>query len=186
MNPGEALAHLHDIVVCKQIHFRQLGHTESGWSDMPYARTSKVYTHVATGFEATISFKKFFSSTDQVDVRAYVYPNGIASSQPIKATVGKTSKVYDENKNSILVVSFSEPEGYSGLFRDSSEVVFVLRLTIDASQKLYFPYSIKGRERYLGAKISIHSGAISLSQLSHSQNVKFATLPRLLHKKIWK
>jgi len=191
MNPIDAQAKLLDHIVCKEISFSpKNASTESYTSSGTYGGggfpvTSSVST--ASRFTAKMVFSRFFSHEDQVEVVAYFYPEGVKKGVSIGMKVKRIKKVYDTNGGEALQVNFHIPNKHKDKIRLHSEVVFALRLQLDKTQNLHFPYPLKGQERYLGAKIRVRSlsAGLYISSLSQDESVTIAPLRELKTKNPW-
>ena len=60
-----------------------------------------------------------------------------------------------------------------------------LRLKIDSSQSMYFPYNLNKEERYLGVKLKTNQLTDSMSELKKNKDVVKAPLSKLKNGKAW-
>ena len=185
MNPEDAQASLFDIIVCRKIAFTPVGTKTSGRGWDPYHNTMGVKTHTAAHFRATMGFNRYFNHPDQVEVHAFFYPKGLKIRTPIKADMGSVCKVSNANSDDLLQVSISVPSEYRSLITDESEMLLAIRLVVDDTNNIYFPYPLKNKERYLGAKIKLQGEQVMLTDLSRTKKVKFAALYKLKGKALW-
>ena len=86
----------------------------------------------------------------------------------------------------MLVLEYSIPEEKQDVITKKSEVLLAIRLKIDPTANLYFPYPMGGKERYLGAKIKLKEERLMLSDMTQDKDIKYASLYELKDSKTWK
>ncbi|MFD0992997.1 hypothetical protein [Tenacibaculum geojense] len=189
MNPLDAQAKLFDYIVCKQIAFTPIKPEEDSYqsSGGHYGISTTTTIRSAHRFHAKMVFSRFFSNPNQVEPYAYFYEEGIKNGNPVKMNVKKAEKIYDSQGGEALQVEFSVPRTHRDKIRLHSEVLFAVRLHIDDTYSMHFPYPLGGEERFLGAKMRVKTLSAGLYQSSLDQNkeVVFDTLAELKTEKPW-
>ncbi|WP_407324075.1 toxin VasX [Tenacibaculum maritimum] len=182
MNPLEAQIKLFDYIVCKEIVFAPLDYENTLYPSM--GKGMMVSYEKATSFSAKMVFTRFFNHPKQVETYGYLYPRGVKRGKPIPMYAGKAKAIYDTKNNKALEVIFSVPDEYHSEISIQSEAVFILRLEVDKTKNMYFPYPLKGKERYLGAKIRLHDISM-FSDLWQKKDIVIDTLSTLKTSKPW-
>ncbi len=190
MNPIDAQAKLFDYIVCKEIAFSPVNPKNTGtYTPSGIAGGVGTYTTTSTAshFIAKMVFSRFFNHPDQVEVYSFFYPEGIKKSTPVPMDIQKPTKIYDKENGEALQIEFSIPNKFKNQIKFHSDVVFALRLHLDKSQELHFPYALNGKERYLGAKIEVKDlgSSIFVSDLNQQEKVTIAPLQELKTSKPW-
>ncbi len=190
MNPLDAQAKLFDYIVCKQIAFNPINSKKERFTNpgfepgMGHITTS---LESATQFSAKMVFSRFFNHPDQVEAYAFFYPKGIKNKGEIAMQMGIPNKIYDSKNSEALEVKFWIPKAYESKITLQSDIVFAVRLKVDDSQSLHFPYPLGGKERFLGAKIKARtlSAGLYISTLKQNKEVTIAQLNELRTEKLW-
>ena len=82
-------------------------------------------------------------------------------------------------------IKFSIPNNLKENLSHKSEVVLALRLKIDTSQSMYFPYNLNKEERYLGVKLKTNQLTDSISELKKNKDVVKASFKNIKNGKAW-
>ena len=184
-HPDDAAASLMDAIVCKSISFMLVNAKEEGHYD-PYFNSSGIKTYTASTFAVELQFLKFFNHPEQVDCKLYFYPKGMDDDEspiPIKVNKDSILKCTNAKGQEVLQFQFSVQEGH--LINSKSEVLCAIRLKLDDSMHLHFPYKLHGEERYLGTKLKLQVKRIMLQSLAQHKDVKYATLNALKTEALW-
>ncbi|MDE1206471.1 toxin VasX [Tenacibaculum larymnensis] len=185
MNPIDAQTKLFDCIVCKEIGFKPINSKSKMIPSFGGTMPSSIET--ASYFSAKMVFSRFFNHPDQVETHVFFYPKGVKNGNPINMNIGTVSKIYDLENREALEVKFWVPKSHEDKITSQSEAVFALRLKIDESEQLYFPYSLQKKERYLGAKIKLRalSAGLYITDLDQNEEVMIAPLKELKTNKPW-
>ncbi len=190
MNPLDAQAKLFDYIICKQIAFNPINSKKESFTSPsfePGVRNITSSLETASRFSAKMVFSRFFNHPGQVEAYAFFYPKGIKNEGAIAMQMGVATKIYDSKNGEALEVKFWIPKAYESKITLQSDIVFALRLKVDDSQGLHFPYPLGGKERFLGAKIRARSlsAGLYISTLNQNEGVTIAPLSELKTKKPW-
>ncbi|MDH7446812.1 toxin VasX [Aquimarina sp. 2201CG14-23] len=187
MHPSDAEASLFDAIVCKNMIFTPTETKIEGDGYNPYTNPGNIKTHTVSAYKVDMSFVQFFNQENQVDTEILFYPDGIKKGNPIRLQVddGSLCKTTNKQGKDALTLAFSIPEEQQDRITKKSEVLFALRLKIDPSANLYFPYKLGGNERYLGAKIKLKGERFMLSDMTQNEEVLFAPLRDLKNSETW-
>lgn len=184
MNPSDAQASLLDAIMCKEIQFEAKNNT-----DYSYLRSQDNPTgaHIEsfTQWTATMVFSRFFNHPNQVEPHAFLYADGVGDGKAEEITISKVSKIFDTSNQQALQVKFSVPNNLKESLSYKSEVVLALRLKIDASQSMYFPYNLNKKERYLGVKLRVNQLTYSMSEFKENKDIVKAPLKNIKNGKAW-
>lgn len=188
MNPADAEAALMDAIVCKNMVFTPTTTKIEGRGYDPYFNSSGIKTHTVSAYKIEMSFLQFFNHEDQVDTEIVLYPNGIKNGDPYPLDIdgGSLCKTTNNDGKDILVLEFSIPEEKQTTITKKSEVLIAIRLKMDPTANLYFPYPIGGKERYLGAKIKLKGDRVMLSDMIQDKKIKYGALYELKDYETWK
>jgi hypothetical protein len=102
---------------------------------------------------------------------------------PIKVIKDSILKRTNAKGQEVLQFQFSVQEQH--LITSKSEVLCAIRLKLDDSMHLHFPYKLHGEERYLGTKLKLQVKRIMLQSLAQHKDVKYATLNALKTEALW-
>ena len=190
MNPLDAQAKLFDYIVCKEITFTPIdpkttSHISPSFGGGMPATSS---TSTASKFNIRMVFSRFFNHPKQVEAYGYFYLEGVKNGGAIAMDIGVVNKIYDTENQEALDVNFSVPIKYRTSITTQSEAVFAIRLKVDESQNLYFPYPLAGNnDRYLGAKIKLKDFAAGffISDLNQNKDVVITSLSQLKTNDPW-
>ena len=187
MNPLDAFATLFDLIICREIKFSPIDPKLEIMLPMnhnsPARRNLK-----ATSFRAEMQFADFFNDPNNVEVQAFYYPDSRSNDfTPIQeVSIIKTKNLEGEE---ILRVIFNVPADKINTINIFSVIVFAVRLRIENTKEVYFPYPATGKkERYLGAKIIVEDDQYTpaIVQLDQTEKVRVDTLKNLKDLKQWK
>ncbi|MDC1161803.1 hypothetical protein OAT18_00010 [Tenacibaculum sp.] len=187
MNPFDAQAKLFDYIVCKEISFTPINSKTNIYTNYNIHSSGISTIETASYFSAKMVFSRFFNHPNQIETHAIFYPKGIRNGEGIPMKIGTTCKIYDSEQSEALEVKFWVPNEHVSKITLQSDVLFALRLKIDESQKIYFPYSLQNKERYLGAKIKLKDlgTGFFISDLKQDKDVTIDTLENLKTTKPW-
>ncbi|NER18524.1 toxin VasX [Spongiivirga citrea] len=189
MNPYDAQAKLFDYIICKEIEFKPIDPEKISFTSREPGSSITITSSLTTAyrFNAKMVFSRFFNHPDQVEVYAFFYAEGIKKGNPKNMVLKKPEKVYDNDNMEALQVQFSVSSNERNQIKMQSEVVFALRLKVDESKKLYFPYHLGGKERFLGSKIRLRglSAGLYISDLHQNEEVNIAPLNELKNRNAW-
>ncbi len=184
-HPADAAASLMDAIVCKSISFMPVNAKEEGHYD-PLINSSGVKRYTAGEYQVELQFLKFFNHPEQVDCKLYFYPNGMDKDEtPLSIPVDKETIYKTTNAQGKAVLSLCITIEETHLINSKSEVLFAVRLRLDDSAHLHFPYKLNGNERYLGAKLKCQVTRVMFMHLAQHENVRYAPLAELKEAEVW-
>jgi len=190
MNPADAEATLFDYIVCKEMIFtpdKKDTETVSSSAYNPYTSPISTSDINRYTFDVSITFMQFLNRADCIDYEFYLFPKGLKRKRKIRIDHdGNSKKTKDKDGRDALHIRLTIPQELRDKVKSTSELLLAVRLKIDDSINMYFPYPIGGEERYLGAKIDPQTTLISLQTLDpENKDIKIAPLDELLDHKKW-
>lgn len=194
-NMHTAYQDLLDILVCANIRFTPTK-LQLREKLQPWTSTLRVNIEISDiiSYRATISFRQFLTSPDQLEYDVYYFENGLDTT-PKPLTIKEQQITIDKTKGQIpkAIIDFTVYKNELTNNNKTSYIVFVCRLALEKNK--YYPIDINGEDRYIGAKFTtqeevreIQKGLFSKKVIKDSDYqgpVAINTLSKLLSKKVW-
>jgi len=142
----------------------------------------------AYSFKVSIGFFRFFNYEDQVELKGFFFSRGFENESKKEQAKCQIISLNDkEGKKELLVRVSVLPHHLDKIFYNS-EIVLVVRLKLNNSKSMYFPYNLNGNERYLGAKVGLKDHTVfTKKDFTQIKTVTINTLNKLLtDNDVWK
>ena len=179
IHPTNAIAFLHDMIVCNQISYfvpREGYGKLIGYGHGAY--------RIAYEFSLKVNFHQFLDNPDQVEVMGILTTKG-RPTIAFAMDVPRSSVATLENKQRQWAAELSIPERYRDQIDRFSTLVLALRLRISERNNHYFPYPFTDQQpRYVAARFRLNRGRRNL-QAEGEQEVVFGTLETLANEDTW-
>ena len=185
MHPAEAEATLYDLIVCKQMTFKPAGADYSNYQVRKHTTSKDITVH---SFDVRMQFMHFLNQPQQVQYQAHLFLDGVGPDNPWQLpTFGEVRHwVAAESRQDTIGIHLTIPKQFRPNITDRSELVFAVRLAIEGSRPMHFPYPMDGRERWLGARVRLKDTLMTLDTFIQQKRVQIEPLDKLLNDKyVW-